>query len=93
VTNTGLRTGDAVPQVYIGEENPRIVRPVKELKGFARVELKPGQTQTVTIPLTDRSFAFYDSDSKSWRSDKGAYDVLVGSSSQKIELKASVTWR
>jgi beta-glucosidase len=91
VTNTGSRAGDTVAQVYIGEEHASVPRPAKELKGFARVTLRPGETQTVTVPLNDRSFAFYDADSKSWKTDKGVYDVLVGTSSEHIDLKGSVT--
>ena len=64
-------------------------RPPKELKGFARVTLQPGETHTVKIPLNNRSFAYYDS--KRWHAQKGVYDVLVGSSSAQIELTGKIT--
>jgi beta-glucosidase len=91
VTNTGSRPGDAVPQVYISPEHSSVPRPPKELKGFSRVTLQPGDTKTVKIPLDARSFAYYDVNGKHWRAEKGAYEVLVGSSSEQIELKGNLT--
>jgi beta-glucosidase len=91
VTNTGMRPGAAVPQIYVAPENASVPRPLKELKGFSRVTLKPGETQTVNIPLNTRSFAYYDVQGKRWRAEKGTYDVQLGSSSAQIELKAKVT--
>ena len=61
-------------------------RPPKELKGFAKVMLQPGESRTVTIPLDGRAFAYYDTKSRKWRADAGTYGVLVGSSSERIEL-------
>lgn len=90
VTNTGSRAGDAVPQVYIAPQHPTAPWPPKELKGFSRVSLKPGETTTVKIPLTERSFAYYDDGGKQWRTEKGGYDVMVGSSSEQIELKGKI---
>jgi len=91
VTNTGPRAGDAVAQVYIAPEHSSVPRPAKELKGFSRVSLKPGETKTVKVPLNTRSFAYYDVAGKQWRAEKGVYDVLVGSSSEQIELKGKIT--
>jgi beta-glucosidase len=91
VTNTGSRAGDAVPQVYIAPEQSSVPRPPKELKGFSRVTLLPGKLQTVKIPFSTRSFAYYDSNGKGWRAEKGIYDVLVGSSSEQIDLKGKIT--
>lgn len=91
VTNTGQREGAAVPQVYIGEEHPKLPRPEKELKGFAKVNLKPGETQHVTIPLDDRSFSYYDVAAKEWKADPGTYNVMVGSSVEDIELRGTIT--
>ncbi|MBV9339728.1 MAG: glycoside hydrolase family 3 protein [Acidobacteria bacterium] len=94
VTNTGTRAGDAVAQVYIAPPNSTgssaPPRPAKELKGFSRTALSPGQTKTVTIPLNTRSFAYYDVNTKQWRVDEGVYKVLVGSSSQQIELTGQI---
>ena len=91
VTNTGTRAGDAVPEVYIAAEHSSVPRPPKELKGFARVTLQPGKTRRVTVPLTARSFAYYDVDGKQWRAAKGVYDVQIGTSSEQIELKGNIT--
>ena len=88
VTNTGTRAGDAVPQVYIGAEQSSVPRPVKELKGFARVTLQPGETQSVKLPLNGRSFAYWGN---AWKVEHGDYDVVVGSSSDQVELQGKIT--
>jgi beta-glucosidase len=90
VTNTGQREGATVAQVYVGPPKGNVPRPAKELKGFAKVNLKPGATQHVTVPLDERSFSYYDVGSKSWKADKGTYDVMVGRSVEDIELKGAV---
>ena len=90
VTNTGQREGAAVPQVYIGEEHSKVPRPAKELKGFAKVNLKPGETQHVVIPLNDRSFEYYDVGTKQWTSGGPPWNVMVGSSVEDIELKGVI---
>jgi beta-glucosidase len=90
VTNTGKRVGADVAQVYIGETQPKISRPVKELKGFAKVNLRPGETKKVSIILDGRSFTYFDVENKQWRADAGAFDVLVGRSSQQIELRGKL---
>ncbi len=91
MTNTGSRGGDAVPEVYVAPQHSGVPRPSKELKGFTRVTLKPGETKSVKISLSARSFSYYDVGRKMWRAEKGTYDVLVGSSSEQIELKGRVT--
>lgn len=91
VTNTGSRAGDAVPQIYISPAHSYVPRPAKELKGFSRVTLQPGETKTIKIPLNTRSFAYYDVNGKQWRAEKGTYEVVVGSSSEQIELNGKVT--
>jgi beta-glucosidase len=90
VTNTGARLGAEVAEVFVGEKHPMIPRPVKELKGFARVELKPGETRSVTVNLDRRAFAHYDANSQSWQRDPGEFEIMVGGSSDKIELKGTV---
>jgi beta-glucosidase len=90
VTNTGKREGSAVPQVYIGDTQAAMPRPIKELKGFAKVNLKPGETRHVTIPLNERSFQYYDVNAKQWKASSGAYEVMVGSSSADIVLKSTI---
>jgi beta-glucosidase len=91
VTNTGSRAGDAIAQVYIAPELSSVPRPRKELKGFARVSLQAGETKAVKIPLSTRTFAYYDIKTKQWRAEGGAYTILIGSSSEQIELTGKVT--
>ncbi|MGA8866719.1 MAG: fibronectin type III-like domain-contianing protein, partial [Candidatus Sulfotelmatobacter sp.] len=64
---------------------------VKELKGFSRIELKPGETRRVTLSLDRRAFSYYDVDKKDWNADPGKFEVLVGSSSDKILLQGAFT--
>src|SRR6202161_1480555 len=90
VTNTGSREGADVAQVYVGDPHSRVVRPAKELKGFSRVNLKPGETKTVMVVLDDRAFSYYDVDGKQWRADPDEYQILVGRSSQDIQLRGTV---
>ena len=91
VTNTGTRAGADVAQVYVAEEHAKVPRPTKELKGFARIELKSGETKTSTVTLSGRSFSYYDADAKQWRADPGEFQILVGRSSQDIVLRGSLT--
>lgn len=89
--NTGTRTGAEIAQVYIEQVHPPVPRPPKELKGFARVDLAPGQTQLVSLRLPHSAFAYYDVTSRSWKVDPGEYRILIGSSSRDIRLQQSVT--
>jgi beta-glucosidase len=90
VKNTGTRAGAEVAQVYVGDGHARVPRPPKELKGFAKVVLRPGETRRVTVKLDGRSFAYYDAEGRRWRADPGDFDVLVGRSSAQIELRGRV---
>jgi beta-glucosidase len=91
VTNTGQRAGDDVPQLYVAPGKSSVPRPPKELKGFSRVSLKPGETRRVIIGLDARSFAYWDTASHQWKVDAGDYEILVGSSSATIALRGRVT--
>jgi beta-glucosidase len=91
VTNTGTRAGEEVAQVYLHQNNPGLPRPDKELKGFNKVSLQPGETTTVTIPLGFRAFSYYSPDQKGWLAEAGDFQVLVGSSSRDIRLKDTYT--
>jgi beta-glucosidase len=84
--NTGDRAGAEVAEVYVQPTNPSVMRPVKELKSFAKVMLKPGEQQTVSVHLDQASFSFYDPDKKGWVAEKGDYKILVGASSRNINL-------
>jgi beta-glucosidase len=87
VKNTGAREGAEVAQVYVGDKHSHIARPVKELKGFAKVNLKPGEAKTVKVTLDRRSFSYYDVKQTQWTAEPGDFAILVGSSSAKIELE------
>jgi beta-glucosidase len=88
LTNTGKRAGAEVAQVYVSDTHApsNLPRPPKELKGFAKVMLKPGETRHVSVNLGPRAFAYYDEQAKAWKVDPGTFNVLVGSSSAQIEL-------
>jgi beta-glucosidase len=91
VTNTGTTEGADIAEVYVADPHSKIPRPAKELKGFARITLKPGETKTATVKLDNRSFAYYDAESKQWRADPEEYEVLVARSSQDVQLRGKVT--
>jgi beta-glucosidase len=91
VTNTGAREGADVAQVYVADPQTKVSRPAKELKGFARINLKPGETKTATVVLDGRAFAYYDVDAKQWHADPHAFQILVGRSSQDIQLQGTLT--
>jgi beta-glucosidase len=91
VTNTGHRAGAEVAEVYVGEPHPTVPRPVKELKGFMKVQLNAGETRRVSITLDRRAFAYYNVKSHDWTADAGDFDVYVGSSSARIELTGKLT--
>ncbi|MBN2499475.1 MAG: glycoside hydrolase family 3 C-terminal domain-containing protein [Anaerolineales bacterium] len=88
VKNTGKVAGKEVVQVYVRDVKSKLVRPEKELKGFAKVALDPGETKTVTITLDQAALSYYDDASKQWIAEPGKFQALVGSSSQDIHLKA-----
>lgn len=89
VTNTGKVEGADVAQVYVGDPSASVKRPVKELKGFNRVSLAPGQTKRVYVTLDRRSFAYWDVKSHGWRVDPGKFVVYVGDSSENVPLHTS----
>lgn len=84
VKNTGTRAGAEVAQLYIGEDHPRVDRPVKELKGYKRVFLKPGETRTVQFAICPNDLKFYDVLKHEWIAEPGTFTVYVGSSSRDI---------
>lgn len=87
VTNTGKRSGADVAQVYVAPPAGTVPRPAKEPKGFARVDLQPGETTHVSIPLDARAFTYYDTAAKHWHADAGTYHLSVGRSSSEIVLQ------
>ena len=88
VENTGNLAGAEVAQLYVHQKKPGLPRPEKELKGFKKVVLKPGESRVVTIPLSAAAFAFYDDGKKSWVAEKDAFTIAVGGSSRDLPLKA-----
>jgi beta-glucosidase len=86
VQNTGLRPGAEVAQVYVSEPNAKASRPFEELKGFARVELRAGETKQVSIALDRRSFAYWDAGKHDWTVDAGRFVIRVGDSSANLPL-------
>ena len=92
IRNTGTRRGAEVAQVYVGDAHSHVTRPVKELKGFAKVDLAPGEEKRVSVNLDRRSFAYYDTAGKSWKVEPGVFAISVGSSSDATELRGDVTF-
>jgi beta-glucosidase len=88
VTNTGGREGAEVAQVYVGAPPSRVPRPVRELKGFVRVALQSGQTQTRSVMLAREAFAYFDEQKESWTVEPGNYSISVGGSSRDLPLTA-----
>jgi len=91
LANTGTRSGAEVAQIYVQELDPPVLQPAKELKGFKKVFLQPGEKQTVTIPLDAAAFAHYDPEQKAWVADSGNYNIFVGSSSRDLRLSEKIT--
>jgi beta-glucosidase len=90
LANTGNRAGAEVAEIYVQPLNPSVFRPLKELKGFKKVFLQPGETQKVSVTLGQSAFAYYDVDKKGWVAEKGNYKILVASSSRDIRLKGKM---
>ena len=93
VTNIGRRRGAEIAQLYVGDRHAPVPRPPKELKGFAKIDLAPGETKRVQLLLDRRALSYFDVASRRWRAEPGAFDLLVGASSQKIELTAKLVLR
>jgi beta-glucosidase len=91
VKNTGKREGAEVAQVYVGDTQTRVPRPAKELKGFLKVNLRAGETRRVSVMLDRRALSYYDVNAKQWRAEPGDFNVLVGRSSEQIELRGKLT--
>jgi beta-glucosidase len=115
VTNTGTRDGSEVVQCYVAPRSPRLARPLKELKGFAKLRLAPGESGTAELVLDDRCFAYWDNghpdweavkervqstvqvpgsaggSTRGWRVDPGEYEVLIGTASDRIQSRITIT--
>ena len=91
VTNTGHVAGKEVVQLYVADRESTVIRPVKELRDFAKVELAPGETKTVTFTLDKRAFAYYSVKIHDWHVETGEFDIMIGKSSRDIVLTKTVT--
>ena len=90
VTNTGNFDAAEVVQVYVGEDNPCVARPAKDLTGYDKVFIPKGESAVVTVRLPRSAFAFYDVDIHDWRINPGSFTIMVGASSQDIKLKEHI---
>lgn len=90
VKNTGTRAGAEIVQLYVHDPRPKIDKPVRELKGFQRVELQPNETKRVSFELPPRALAYCDVAGKQWKADAGIYELQIGASSRDIRLKKSL---
>jgi beta-glucosidase len=87
IKNVGQREGAEIAELYVGDSHSSVPRPVKELKGFAKVDVRPGESKRVQLQLDRRAFSFYDVRKHAWSAEPGEFAILVGSSSAKIELQ------
>ena len=90
VTNTGSMEGKEIVQLYVSDKTHSAIRPVRELKNFTAVTLKPGETKTVSMELDYRAFAWYDTEQKDWYAAGGTYEICIGKSSRDIVMRTEV---
>lgn len=90
ITNTGKVAGKEIVELYVADKESTVIRPLKELKGFDKVLLQPGETKTVTITLDWRAFAYYEPKMKDWNVETGEFEILIGKSSEEIVLTETV---
>ena len=90
VTNTGKVKGKEVIQLYVGDKESTVQRPVQELKAFDKIELEPGESKEVSLTLNNRDFSYYSKVYDRWLAESGEFDILIGSSSRDIRLKGSL---
>lgn len=90
VKNTGKVSGADVAQLYVHQQKSALPRPKKELKGFQKIFLNAGEEKTIEIPLDENAFSYFNDVINSWVMEPGAFDILVGNSSQSIHLKNSI---
>ncbi|MCM1308742.1 MAG: glycoside hydrolase family 3 C-terminal domain-containing protein [Butyrivibrio sp.] len=93
VTNTGSVFGREIVQLYVSDTESTEIRPIKELKGFEKLSLEPGETKTAEFVLDRRAFAYYEPRIKDWHVESGSFDIMIGKSSRDIVLCETVTVR
>jgi beta-glucosidase len=93
VKNTGTRAGAEVIQLYVSDHNANVDMPVKELRGFQKVTLKPGESRDVSITIGGRAFQYWDETKGDWATSLGTRTMLVGTASDNLPLKSTFTVR
>jgi len=93
VTNTGKVPGAEVVQLYVHDNAARVERPYRELKGFQKIYLQPGETKTVSIPLNWKALAFWDVKTHAWTAEPGDFTLLLGNSSRDVQCQTQITYR
>jgi beta-glucosidase len=91
VRNAGLRGGDEIAEIYVGEKDAPVPRPLKELKGFERLHLEPGESRRVNVKLDARAFSYWDAKSHGWKRDAANFQIYVGESSASVPLVGSIS--
>jgi len=91
VKNSGAREGAEIAEMYVGTDHSSVPRPLKELKGFAKTTLKPGESKRLTLTLDRRAFSFYDVANHAWNAEPGEFTIQVGSASNDIRLRSKFT--
>jgi len=90
VKNTGKVAGAEIAQLYVHEQNAVLPRPEKELKGFDKIKLAPGEQKTISIKLDENAFKYFNDLKNEWVMDKAAFDILVGGASDNIKLRNTI---
>ena len=90
IKNTGNVSGTEIAQLYVGKSSETVFRPVRELKGFVRVELQPGEEKEVRIGFDDKTFRFYDTRTDSWEIESGTYQIMIGENAQQMVLEGTL---
>ena len=91
ITNTGKREGKEIVQLYISDKKSSLPRPVKELKGFEKINLKPGETKRVNFEIDINALSFYNDVEQKWVAENGDFDLLIGASAADIKGKSTFT--
>jgi beta-glucosidase len=92
IKNIGKKAGSEIAQLYVHQQKSTLARPEKELKGFQKVFLQPGEARQVTITLKEDAFQYFNDELNQWVLEPGAFDILVGASSRDIKLTGKVNW-
>ena len=90
IKNTGTRAGDEVVQMYVKHLDSAVERPIKELRGFERIALQPGETKTVRLPLNGSELTYWDAAAHSFVVEPGKTNIMLGSSSADVKLEKTV---